>query len=97
MTFAHTAALSPIDPSELLADPVPTIRRAGIAVWAQNPDRASNVPDLASDLDPHVRFELAAHLDELEANRAAGIAELRRRLAAESSANVRRQATAPPA
>jgi hypothetical protein len=80
LAFASTASLAPIDPSDLLADPMPTIRRAGIAVWAQSPSRASNVPDLTADPDPTVRLELAAHLDELEANGAAGVAALRSRL-----------------
>jgi hypothetical protein len=95
LALASTARLAPVDPSDLLADPVPTIRRAGIAVWAQDPSQASNVPNLVEDPDPIVRFELAAHLDELEANGAAGVAELRSRLAADPSANVRRRALGP--
>jgi hypothetical protein len=90
--FASTASLAPIDPSDLLVDPAPTIRRAGIAVWAQNPSRASNVPDLTADPDPTVRLELAAHLDELDANGAAGVAALRNRLREDASATVRRRA-----
>jgi hypothetical protein len=50
------------------------------------------MPDLTADPDPAVRLELAAHLDELDANGAAGVAALRSRLEEDASANVRRRA-----
>jgi hypothetical protein len=37
VAFVRTAELVVVDPSPLLADPRPMMRRAGIAIWAEDP------------------------------------------------------------
>jgi hypothetical protein len=93
ITFVRTAELVPFDPTVLLADPRPIMRRAGIAIWAENPSLMARPPaDLTDDVDPHVRSELAAHLDQLETNGAPNVAALRRALLDDPSAHVRQLA-----
>ena len=94
IAFVRTAELVTVDPSLLLSDPRPVMRRAGIAIWAEDPTLIEHPPpNLATDSDQNVRRELAAHLDKLETKGAPSVAELRRQLAHDPSANVRRLAS----